>query len=154
GIDKPFLHRVALEVVALMGQTYPELAERRELIEKVTEGEETRFRQTLRRGIRILDERFAELESRNDKALSAEVAADLYTTYGFPLDLTEVIAREQGFDVDLKGARRIVKSAEETEGAIDPTAALDPAHRKLATELSAVTFTGYEREQGESTVRG
>jgi alanyl-tRNA synthetase len=154
GIDEPFLHRVALEVVALMGQSYPELAERRELIEKVSEGEETRFRQTLRRGIRILDDRFAELESRNEKALSAEIAADLYTTYGFPLDLTEVIAREQGYDVDLKGARRIVKSAEESEGAIDPTAALDPAHRKLAAELAAVTFTGYEREQGESTVQG
>src|SRR5690606_3028550 len=53
GIERPFLHEVALEVVSAMGEDYPELVERKELIERVTEGEEVRFRATLRRGMRI-----------------------------------------------------------------------------------------------------
>jgi alanyl-tRNA synthetase len=152
GIERPFLHEVALEVVRLMGDDYPELGERRELIARVTEGEEVRFRQTLRRGMKILDERFADLRARDARVLGAETAADLYTTYGFPLDLTEVICREQGFGVDADGARALIGGEGEAEGPIDPAAAVDAAHRELAARLPATRFVGYEREEGESEV--
>jgi alanyl-tRNA synthetase len=152
GIDKPFLHLCALEVVDAMGDVYPELRERRELIARVTEGEELRFRATLKRGMKILDERFTDLRAKGQKQLAGAVAADLYTTYGFPLDLTEVIAREQGFSVDADGAERIIHSAEEAGGPIDPTAALDPAYRQLAARVPATTFVGYETEEGSSEV--
>ncbi len=152
GIDRPFLHQVALEVVATMGEDYPELIERRELIERVTEGEEGRFRATLRRGMKILDERFAELGQDGEHPLSAEVAADLFTTYGFPLDLTEVIAAEHGMDADIAGARAIVSGAEGTEGPIDPGAAVDPAYREVAAKTAGTTFSGYETEKDQSEV--
>ncbi|MFO0546849.1 MAG: alanine--tRNA ligase [Polyangiaceae bacterium] len=152
GIEKPFLHEAALRVVDLMGDTYPELRERREAIARVAEDEEVRFRATLKRGVKILDERFSEMREKNENKLSAELAADLYTTYGFPLDLTEVIARESNFEVDADGAEKIIKGAAEADGPIDPNAALDPIYHQLKAEVGAVTFTGYEREAGDSEI--
>jgi alanyl-tRNA synthetase len=153
GIERPFLHEVALEVVRSMGDVYPELKDRRELIARVTEDEEVRFRATLKRGMKILEERFDEMRSRGDKVLAAAPAADLYTTYGFPLDLTQVICAESGFTVDTAGANVIIKGTEEVEGDIDPNAAIDTAYREARSSLKeAVRFTGYEREEGDSEV--
>ncbi|MBL9023355.1 MAG: alanine--tRNA ligase [Myxococcales bacterium] len=151
GIERPFLHEVALKVVDLMGDTYPELAERRELIARVAEDEEVRFRITLRRGLKLLDERFGELRSQGSRVLLPEVAADLYTTYGFPLDLTEVIARESNFELDIESATKLTKG-EGAEGPINADAALDPIYHVVKGEVGDVTFTGYEREDGESEV--
>ena len=154
GIERPFLHEVALEVVRHMGDVYPELRDREDMIVRVTEDEEVRFRATLKRGMKILDERFDEMRARSERVLAAAAAADLYTTYGFPLDLTEVIAREASFGVDVEGAETIIKGAAEADGPIDPDAAIDPAHRELRSRIQPVKFTGYEREDGESIVLG
>ncbi|WP_437618542.1 alanine--tRNA ligase [Sorangium sp. So ce1151] len=153
GIDRPFLHEVALEVVRRMGETYPELRDRRELIARVTEDEEVRFRSTLKRGMKILDERFAEMRSSGERTLPAAAAADLYTTFGFPLDLTQVICAESNFDVDVPGAEAVIHGAAEADGPIDPTAAVDLAHRSARAALAhPVVFTGYEHEQGDSEI--
>ncbi|EYF07011.1 alanine--tRNA ligase [Chondromyces apiculatus] len=153
GIERPFLHEVALEVVRRMGDVYPELKDRRELIARVTEDEEVRFRATLKRGMKILDDRFGEMRSQGKTTLPAEAAADLYTTYGFPLDLTEVISAEQKFGVDVAGAEAIIHGAEGVEGPINPEAALDPAFREARALLKEpVVFTGYEEEAGDSEV--
>ncbi|WP_437964087.1 alanine--tRNA ligase [Sorangium sp. So ce260] len=153
GIDRPFLHEVALEVVRRMGETYPELRDRRELIARVTEDEEVRFRSTLKRGMKILDERFAEMRSSGEKTLPAAAAADLYTTYGFPLDLTQVICAESNFDVDVPGAEAVIHGAAEADGPIDPNAAVDLAHRAARAQLAhPVAFTGYEHEEGDSEI--
>jgi alanyl-tRNA synthetase len=153
GIERPFLHEVALEVALRMGDVYRELKDRREFIAKVTEDEEVRFRATLKRGMKILDERFGEMRGRGEATLPAAPAADLYTTYGFPLDLTQVICKEQGYGVDVEGAEAIVKGAAEVDGPIDPTAAIDPLHRKARAALAEpVAFLGYERESAESEV--
>ncbi len=153
GIDRPFLHEVAMLVVDAMGDTYPELRDRRELIARVTEDEEVRFRATLARGMKIIDERFTDLREKGQATLSPEAAADLYSTYGFPLDLTAVICREQGFVVDVEAAEKVVKGDAEQDGPIDPNAAIDPAHREARAKLEGpVVFTGYEREEGEGDV--
>ena len=154
GIDRPFLHEVALAVAAAMGDTYPELRERRELIASITEDEEVRFRATLKRGLKILEEGFDDLRAKGEKVLTPAAAADLYTTYGFPLDLTEVICAEVGFGVDLKGAEEIVKGGPGATGHIDPGAMVDPVHHTLRARLAPTVFTGYEREEGESEVLG
>jgi alanyl-tRNA synthetase len=153
GIERPFLHEVAVEVVRLMGDVYPELRDRKELIARVTEDEEIRFRATLRRGMKILEDRFGEMRSAGARTLPADAAADLYTTYGFPLDLTQVICAEQNFDVDVGGAEGIIRGEGEAEGPINPDAAIDPAHRDARARLEApVVFTGYEREEGDSEI--
>ena len=154
GIEKPFLHEVALEVVSHMGEVYPELRDRKELIARVTEEEEVRFRATLKRGLKLIEERFEDMRAKGEKKLSDESAADLYSTYGFPLDLTAVICQEQGFGVDIEAAEKVVKSADATEGDIDKKAAVDPAYRELHGKVPTITFTGYEREEGFAIVRG
>ncbi len=154
GIDRPFLHEMALAVVDSMADAYPELGERAKLIARVTEGEEQRFRATLRRGMRILEERFDELRRAGDRQLAAATAADLYTTYGFPVDLTEVICAEQGVTVDVNGAEVIIKGAEHADEPIDPHAAVDPAQRQLAATAPPTEFSGYESEEDQSEVVG
>src|SRR5690606_12059833 len=103
GITRSFLHEVALEVVNLMGGQYPELVERKDHIAAVTEQEEVRFRRCIERGLSLLDESFAVLESQKSKVLAGRDAFKLYNTYGFPLDLTQVICGERGFEVDVAG---------------------------------------------------
>ncbi len=152
GIERTFLHEVALAVVDRMSDAYPELSARRDLIARVTEDEEQRFRTTLRRGLGMLDEHFAGLRTRGETSLPVDVAADLYTTFGFPVDLTSVISAEHGFSVDVDAALKVVKG-EAGEGPIDPDAALDPVYHGVKSELAEVRFTGYEHESGESEVR-
>ncbi|MEM6787018.1 MAG: alanine--tRNA ligase [Myxococcota bacterium] len=154
GIDDLFLHRVALEVVARMGDHYPELRARRSLIEEVTKGEEARFRATLARGLKKLGQLFVDMKKAERTAVDVATVADLYTTYGFPIDLTEVIARERGLDVDVVGARALVKGEDGggEGGDIDPNAALDVAYREAHARAGDTVFTGYEHETGTSEV--
>jgi alanyl-tRNA synthetase len=152
GIERPFLHEVALVVVEQMGDVYRELRDRRDLIARVTEDEEVRFGATLKRGMKILEERFETMQHADEAILPAAAAADLYTTYGFPLDLTQVICAERHLGVDVEGAEGIIKGAQEVEGPIDPAAAVDRAYRDVRAAIQPVRFTGYEREEGDSEV--
>src|SRR5262249_31923982 len=101
GIAKPFLHEVALEVVAAMGEAYPELEARRDLIASVTEQEEVRFRETIDRGLKILDDEVSRMKSAGQTTIAGDLVFKLYDTYGFPMDLTEVIARERDLTIDV-----------------------------------------------------
>ncbi|MBN2573850.1 MAG: alanine--tRNA ligase, partial [Deltaproteobacteria bacterium] len=100
GIDKPFLAGLAGRVIEELGDVYAELGERRSLIVEVVDLEEKRFRETLDRGMRILDEETAKLSG---KTIPGHVAFKLYDTYGFPMDLTRVIGAGRGLDVDEAG---------------------------------------------------
>src|SRR5262245_39162616 len=100
GIAKPFLHEVALEVVRLMGDQYPELRERNALIQDLAHQEEVRFRETIDRGLKILDEEVGKLKTSGQNTLTGKVVFDLEATYGFPNDLTDVIARERDVHID------------------------------------------------------
>ncbi len=101
GFNEPFLCRLVNQLVADMGQAYPELSGQQKLIESVIKEEENAFLRTLDRGIKLMDEYMAKSEAT--KKISGEDAFVLYDTFGFPLDLTELIAEENGFTVDTKG---------------------------------------------------
>ncbi|MEC9310307.1 MAG: alanine--tRNA ligase, partial [Pseudomonadota bacterium] len=94
GSQDPLMHRLVPELVRQMGEAYPELRQAQALIEETLKLEETRFRQTLDRGLKLLDEELAGLT--DDQALPGEAAFKLYDTYGFPLDLTQDALREKG----------------------------------------------------------
>src|SRR5690606_4533257 len=113
GINEPFLHRCALEDVEVMGDHYPQLVERRDLIADIVHQEEERFRATLRRGLGLLDGNEQWLDREGAKVLPGSVAFKLYDTFGFPLDLQDVIGREQGFEVDQEGFERAMGEARE-----------------------------------------
>ena len=100
GIDKPFLAGLAGRVIEELGDTYAELVERKSLILEVTDLEEKRFRETLERGLRILDEEAGKLSG---KIIPGTVAFKLYDTFGFPMDLTRVIGAGHGLEVDEVG---------------------------------------------------
>jgi alanyl-tRNA synthetase len=151
GIRNPFLHRAALEVVELMGAHYPELVERRALIESVAEAEEVRFRQTLERGLTLLDERIETLEER---VLPGKDAFELYDTYGFPLDLTEVICGERGIAVDVPGYDAALEQARKRSEFKSHGAAVETVYREALARVpgGSVKFTGYERTEDSSKI--
>ena len=101
GTQDPLMHRLVPELVRQMGDAYPELREAQALITATFETEETRFRQTLERGLRLLDEELGGLPE--GAGLPGATAFKLYDTYGFPLDLTQDALRERGRSVDTEG---------------------------------------------------
>jgi alanyl-tRNA synthetase len=156
GIERPFLHEVAGQVVALMSDQYPELRERRDLILSVTEQEEVRFRGTIDRGLKILDEEIESMKTRGSTTVSGEVTFKLYDTYGFPFDLTEVIARERELAVDAAGYEKLLEEQRaRSEGSkLNDEAAVGDVWRKALEKVpgGACKFLGYESEEGEATV--
>ena len=100
GMHESFMYRLIPTLIEVMGDAYPELAAQQILIEKVMKEEEESFLRTLETGIRLLEKNLPEQEGG---VLSGEVAFQLYDTFGFPLDLTELILREHGMTVDVAG---------------------------------------------------
>lgn len=100
GIEEVFFHRLVKPLIEIMGDAYPELIEQRELVERMLEQEERRFRDTLDKGMGLLEQAIADMDG---KVLSGEIAFTLYDTHGFPLDLTADILRERGLSVDQAG---------------------------------------------------
>ena len=101
GFNEPFLCRLIPQLVEDMGEAYPELKAQQKLIESVIREEENAFLRTLDRGIRMLEDNMA--KNASTKLVSGTDAFVLYDTYGFPIDLTELIASEKGYTVDLEG---------------------------------------------------
>ena len=101
GFDEPFLCRLVPQLVSDMGDAYPELKSQQKLIESVIREEENAFLKTLDRGIRMMDGYME--RSAATKVISGTDAFVLYDTYGFPIDLTSLIATEKGYTVDLDG---------------------------------------------------
>ncbi len=100
GQRTPFFHKLVAELVAQMGQAYPELAEAEARVVEVLKAEEERFFETIENGMSILDAAVTELKTRGGKVLDGELAFKLHDTFGFPLDLTQDVAREQEITVD------------------------------------------------------
>jgi alanyl-tRNA synthetase len=154
GIREPFLHQVALDVVNLLGGVYGELVERRELIASVAEQEEVRFRETIERGLGLLEASFQALGAEGKNELSGDDAFRLYDTYGFPLDLTEVISHERNFSVDKAGYERALEEARQRSEFKGSGQAVETVYRAALEKVPnhQVTFTGYEHVRGESAL--
>ena len=164
GIKEPFLHQVALEVVRGMGGAYPELERRKELIASVARGEEDRFRETIERGLKILEEEIASAGPAPAGAaktvIRGETAFKLYDTFGFPLDLTEVIAHERGLAVDVEGYERALdEQRARSEGSkLNDEAAVAHVWHDVSEALAKVSrdgtvkFVGYDREDCDARV--
>ncbi len=116
GFSEPFLCRLIPQLVSDMGEAYPELISQQRLIESVIREEELAFLRTLDRGIKLLDEYMG--KSSATKVIPGVDAFVLYDTYGFPIDLTELIAAEHGYEVDLDGfAAELQKQKERARNA-------------------------------------
>ena len=107
GLNEPFLCQLVQQLVDDMGEAYPEIAKQQKFIESVIREEELAFLRTLDRGIRLMDECME--RSKDSKVIAGADAFKLYDTYGFPIDLTELIAAENGFTVDQAGFQAELK---------------------------------------------
>lgn len=100
GRKTPFFHKLVADLVAQMGEAYPELAEAEPRVVEVLKAEEERFFETIENGMSILDAALADLKAKGGNMLDGELAFKLHDTYGFPLDLTQDVCREQQVSVD------------------------------------------------------
>src|SRR6187431_1074881 len=153
GARDPLMWRLVPILVREMGQAYPELARADTLIAETLKLEETRFRNTLERGLLILDEESRGLK-RGDR-LKGETAFTLYDTYGFPLDLTQDALKPRGIAVDTDGFNSAMERQREKARASwagSGDAATEAVWFKLREKLGATEFLGYETEGAEGVV--
>ena len=153
GSKEPLMYRLVPTLVAEMGSAYPELKRAETLVAETLKLEEIRFRETLARGLKLLDEASGGLRS-GDK-LAGEVAFKLYDTYGFPLDLTEDALRARGIEVDVDGFNAaMAKQREEARKAWAGSgeATTDAQWFAIRDELGPTEFLGYGTEEAEGEI--
>ncbi len=153
GISDPLMHRLVPSLVTEMGAAYPELVRGQALISEVLEREETQFRKTLDKGLRLLDEATADMGDAG--TLDGETAFKLYDTFGFPYDLTEDALRSRGLSVDRSGfdaAMARQKKAARAAWKGSGEAASEEVWFDIADREGSTEFTGYTAANGEGTV--
>ena len=153
GAQDPLMHRLVRALAAKMGQAFPELVRAQPLIEETLRLEEERFRATLERGLRLLEEELARMP--DGAALPGAAAFRLYDTYGFPLDLTQDALRERGRAVDVAGfeAAMAEQKAQARAAWSGSGERADAAvWFELREEVGATEFLGYETEAAEGVI--
>jgi alanyl-tRNA synthetase len=113
GQQKAFMHKLLPILIETMGDAYPELKAQQDLIVKVIKEEEDAFLRTLETGIKMLDKVIADTKAEGKTEVDGKIAFVLYDTYGFPLDLTELILRENGMTADIEGFNRYMQEQKE-----------------------------------------
>ncbi|MFW2545120.1 alanine--tRNA ligase [Primorskyibacter sp. 2E107] len=150
GAQDTVMHKLVPSLVRQMGEAYPELGQAQALIQETLENEEKRFKQTLDRGLKLLDEELGGLAE--DAPLPGAAAFKLYDTYGFPLDLTQDALREKGRSVDTEGfdaamAEQKAKARAAWSGSGE--AADGAVWFEIADKHGATDFLGYDTEAAE-----
>jgi len=164
GKSEPFLFKTSDVVIDLMKDTYPELLDRREYISKVISTEEERFSNTLDFGMKMLNDMVESLKAKRERLIAGEDAFKLYDTYGFPLDLTEDIARDSGLAVDSAGFNRAMEVQKERARASwkgSGEEGIKSIYRDIAHKIKGTQslskpqrdmFIGYDTLESEGTV--
>ncbi|MBI3496808.1 MAG: alanine--tRNA ligase [Proteobacteria bacterium] len=153
GATEPLLWKLVPRLTEAMGQAYPELVRAEPLIVETLKLEESRFKQTLERGLRLLGEETAKLAS--GKKLPGEIAFKLYDTYGFPADLTADILRGQGRSLDQAGfdlAMNKQKAAARAAWAGSGEAATEKVWFEVREDAGASEFLGYATDRAEGVI--
>ena len=153
GAKDPLLYRLVPTLIGEMGRAFPELSRGEDLIEETLKLEEVRFRETLERGLRLLDEAVESLKPGD--TLPGEMAFKLYDTYGFPYDLTEDALKAMGLGVDAKGfaaAMERQRAEARKSWAGSGEAATEQVWFELKEELGATEVLGYETETASGEI--
>jgi alanyl-tRNA synthetase len=144
GVNTPFLCRLVPALIREMGEAYPELQSQQTLIERVIKEEEEAFLRTLEKGIKLIDQILE--KSQDTKVISGEDAFTLYDTFGFPIDLSELIAKEKGYTIDLEGFER--ELGKQKERARNAAAVEESDWIELQPEATS-TFIGYDESEAD-----
>ncbi len=156
GLDKPFLSEAADTVIQLMKDHYVELSSQRDRIVEILSLEEKKFGQTLNAGLHLLNTLLEDLQQRNQNIVPGEEAFKLYDTHGFPLELTQEVAAEHGFSVDIPAFEQAMQRQQErsraagtfTQGQDDQVLA------EMLKRVGPTRFTGYLGTTGSSKIVG
>ncbi len=149
-----FFAKLCLQATELLGGVYPELVGARSLIEKAVDAEDEGFRSTIHRGLRLIaDTRAWKTGADGRRMLPGEVAFQLHDTFGFPLDLTQVIGREQDFAVDEVGfGEEMKKQRERSKFTGSGDQAVASSYHAVRAAHGPTTFLGYSRTDGDAGV--
>ena len=140
GVREPFFHKLVSTLDALMGDAYPVLREGRSTAERALKAEEERFAETLDSGMRI----FNDVAAKSGSMIPGVDAFRLYDTYGFPLDLTQDMARERGMSVDVAGFDAAMAQQKETARAAGKFGGGTTLPADLVAQLTPTQFLGYD----------
>ncbi|KTD12174.1 alanine--tRNA ligase [Legionella jamestowniensis] len=146
GLSSPFFYKLVKPLIDVMGDAYPELINTRTQIERILTQEETQFARTLEQGLRLLQE---QIQNLTTDEIPGDVAFKLYDTYGFPLDLTADIAREQNLVVDMDGFEQCMQQQRQLSQSASQFTT-DYSTPAQLTESSV--FHGYENVQLQANV--
>ena len=153
-VHEPIVYRLVDDVVDAMGDTYPELAERSEYIAMVIKGEEERFLKTLDQGVELFDRLVTDIGARGERVIPGDEAFKLYDTYGFPPDLTRIMAEEENMTLDMAGFERAMEvQRTRAREASAFSAAKDtgvPWESLAAGKDEGSVFVGYETDTCEA----
>ncbi|MDO9464349.1 MAG: alanine--tRNA ligase [bacterium] len=145
-LNQPFLYRLVGSVVNIMKDAYPELETQREHISLILKSEEERFQKTLLQGINLFQELVKYVKKDKKKLISGESAFRLYDTFGFPIDLTCEMAREQGLKVDIEEFNR--EMAKQRQRSISQT----PLVSRVTVFKQSTLFTGYSKYSDKAQI--
>lgn len=148
GMNTPFFSRLVQPLIEVMGKAYPEIVTNQSQIEQVLLQEENQFARTLEHGLRLLQE---QIDSLAGKVITGEVAFKLYDTYGFPLDLTTDIAREQGLKLDIEGFNACMQEQRQVS---QSASQFTSDYAGFASVSEASSFHGYEQDSMSAKVIG
>ncbi len=147
GIKEPLMYKLVDILTETMGETFPELINQSEIVKKVIKGEEESFLQTLEKGLEIFAHISDKLKAENNNIVSGEDSFQLYDTFGFPLDLTELIARENGYSVDIKRFNELMKEQKDRSRAARK---VNSQEVELPVIDAKTEFVGYDNESIEA----
>jgi alanyl-tRNA synthetase len=149
GLHKPFIYQLSSVVVDLMGKVYLELVAKKEHVALVIKSEEERFEETLDLGLELFEKVAEKILETKEKIIPGENVFKLYDTYGFPLDLTQVMAQEKGLSIDLKGFERLLEEQRERSRTVVQAI---PSDAVIFGKMEKSEFVGYEKTEEEAQV--
>jgi len=151
GLKEGEFRHLCEQLVVRMSGVYPELVAAKSLIGRSVENEDQSFRRTMDRGLKLLDDEFARLPAKS--TLAGATVFKLYDTFGFPADLTRVIAEERGFGIDEAGFETEMgkQRARSEDFTTDQTAVAD-VYKALREELGPTAFLGYDAVESDGTI--
>jgi alanyl-tRNA synthetase len=146
GIEEPFMYKLVPVLALTMGNQFPELQSGKEQIAKIIFEEETAFLKTLGKGLKMIEKIISELRKENKNILPGKVAFEMYDTFGFPVDLTQLILKENDMHLDTNGFEEEMKNQKERSR---EDASVETADWIVIREIEGTEFTGYDKTEDE-----
>lgn len=144
GIEEPFIYKLVPVLVNTMGNHYPELESGRDHIAKIIFEEESAFLKTLGKGLKMIEKMISDLKAEKQNVMPGASAFEMYDTFGFPIDLTQLILKENGMDLDLEGFE---KEMSKQKGRSREDALVEAGDWIILKDKEGTEFTGYDKTE-------